>query len=68
MYEEMKALIKNETWDLVPKPKGINPITYKWVYKLKHKANGSIDHYKARLIAHEFFKKYGKNYEGTFSP
>jgi hypothetical protein len=35
MNDEMNALIKNQTWDLVPKPKEVKPITCKWVYKVK---------------------------------
>jgi hypothetical protein len=33
--DEINALIKNKTWDLVPKPKGVMPITCKWIYKMK---------------------------------
>jgi len=37
MNDEMNALIKNQTWDLVPKPKEVKPITCKWVYKINLK-------------------------------
>ena len=49
MHEEMAALDANETWDLVSLTKGKNVIGCKWVYKVKHNANGSISRYKARL-------------------
>lgn len=68
MKEEMSALHKNETWDLVPKPKGVKPISCKWVYKVKRKSDGSVDRYKARLVARGFSQKYGLDYEETFSP
>lgn len=68
MNEEMHALVKNETWDLVPKPKDVKPVSCKWVYKLKKKADGSIDRYKARLVARGFSQVYGEDYEETFSP
>lgn len=68
MDEEMKALMKNETWDLVPRTGSVCPITCKWVYKLKRKADGSIDRFKARLVAHGFSQKYGEDFEETFSP
>jgi hypothetical protein len=37
------------------------------VYKIKHKAYDTIDHYKARLVAKGFKQRYGIEYEDTFS-
>ena len=54
MDEEMAALDANETWDLVLLPKGKNVIGCKWVYKVKHNADGSISRYKARLVAKDY--------------
>jgi hypothetical protein len=65
--DDMNALIKNQTWDLVPKPKEVKPITCKWIYKIKSRANGSVDRYKARLVACGFSQKYGEDYDETFS-
>ncbi|KAI5335126.1 hypothetical protein L3X38_025259 [Prunus dulcis] len=50
MNVEMDALNKNKTWDLVPLPRGKKVVGCKWVFTLKHKADGSIDRYKARLF------------------
>jgi hypothetical protein len=38
------------------------------VYKIKRKVDGSLDHYKARLVAEDFKQQYGIDYEETFSP
>ncbi|KAK1413456.1 hypothetical protein QVD17_35229 [Tagetes erecta] len=68
MKEEFEALKRNETWALVPKPSDVKPVSCKWVYKLKHKPDGSVDRYKARLVARGFSQQYGIDYEDTFSP
>jgi hypothetical protein len=47
MDDEMNAIIRNQTWDLVPKPKEVKPITSKWVYKVKQKEVDNVDRYKA---------------------
>lgn len=60
--------MRNRTWHLVPCPKGCNIIGYKWVYKVKRKANGTIDRYKAQLVAKGYKQQYGIDYEDTFSP
>jgi hypothetical protein len=51
MNSEYQALIKNKTWHLVPPPARKNIIGCKWVFKIKQKADGSIDRYKGRLVA-----------------
>ena len=51
MHEEMKALQKKATWELVSLPKGMKTIGCRWVFTVKQKEDGSIDKYKARLVA-----------------
>ncbi|MCO5590783.1 hypothetical protein L7F22_044758 [Adiantum nelumboides] len=68
MNEEMDALYDNETWDLVPLPKGKKPIGCRWVYKIKHNSDGSVSRYKARLVAKGYAQMYGIDYEETFAP
>ena len=68
MNEEMVALHVNKTWDLVPLPKDKNIIGCKWIYKVKHNADGSVSRYKARLVAKGYAQTYGIDYEETFSP
>lgn len=56
MKQELVALDANRTWDIVKLPKGKKPISCRWVYKLKYKSDGSIDRYKARLVAKVLLK------------
>jgi hypothetical protein len=54
MSEEIVALERTDSWDLVPRHPSPIPITCKWVYKIKTRSNGSIERYKARLVARGF--------------
>ena len=67
MKEELDALHKTGTWDLVYLPSGKSAIGYKWVYKIKTQSDGTIDRYKARLVARGFTQEYGNDYEETFA-
>jgi hypothetical protein len=42
MDEEMEALDANVTWELVALLKNKKAIRCKWVYKIKHNADGSM--------------------------
>jgi hypothetical protein len=68
MDDEYGALMKNKTWHLVPPQPDKNLIDCKWVYKLKRKVGGSIDRYKARLVANGFKQHIGIDCDDTFSP
>lgn len=68
MNSEFQALQLNKTWSLVPWPPNQNVVSCKWVFKVKQKADGSLDKYKARLVARGFTQQYGIDYSETFSP
>ena len=67
MSEKLEAFRRTHTWDIVPMPHGANPVSCKWVYKIKTKADGSVERYKARLVARGFTQEYGIDYEETFA-
>jgi hypothetical protein len=68
MDEEMVALDAHSTWELVALPEDKKAIGCKWVYKVKHNADGSMSRYKARLVAKGYAQTYGIDYEETYSP
>lgn len=68
MEDEHSALIHNGTWTLVPWPPSQNVIGSRWLFKVKHKADGSVNKFKARLVAQGFTQRYGVDYFDTYSP
>ena len=68
MLHEFEALNRNKTWHLVSPPAGCKIIGSKWVFKLKLKPNGSIEHHKARLLAKGYHQSTDINYFEIFSP
>ncbi|GJR87104.1 ribonuclease H-like domain-containing protein [Tanacetum coccineum] len=65
---EIEALIRNNTWTLTDLPIGWKTIDNKWLYKIKYKASGHVDKYKARVVAKGFSQREGIDFDETFSP
>ncbi|WJZ88530.1 hypothetical protein VitviT2T_007819 [Vitis vinifera] len=67
MQEELKMINKNETWQLVERPKNHKVIGVKWVFKTKLNSDGSICKHKARLVVKGYAQHYGVDYQETFA-
>ena len=67
MLEEMRALEKNKTWELVDLPPSKEPVGCKCVFTIKHTPDGKVDRYKARLVAKGYTQTYGIDYDETFA-
>jgi hypothetical protein len=68
MIEEYKSIIKNVVWEIVPRSKSKDVVSSKWIFKIKHVVDGSIEKYKARFVTRGFSQKEGIDYEETFAP
>jgi hypothetical protein len=68
MNEEYRSLMKNDTWDLVPLPKGRKLVRCKCVYRTKYASDGSVERHKARLVSKGFSRVEGIDYNETLAP
>jgi hypothetical protein len=68
MTEKYQSIIKNDVREIVPRPKSKDVVSSKWLFKIKHATDGSIEKYKARFVARGFSQKEGIDYEETFTP
>ena len=57
MDGEYSSLMANDTWDLVPLPKGRKLVRCKWVYRTKYASDGIVERLKARLVQEEIYKR-----------
>jgi hypothetical protein len=68
MKDEIKALQNNETWTIEDLPPEKKALGCKWIYKIKHKSDGSIERFKARLVVLGNRQVEGIDYTETFAP
>ena len=67
MHEEYESIMKNDVWDVVPRPEDKVVVTSEWLYKIKHGSDGSVKKYKARFVAQGFSQKEGIDYDDIFA-
>ena len=68
MEEELIQIEKNDTQELVPRPKDKNVIGTKWVFKNKLDENGQVTRNKARIVCKGYAQIEGIDFEETFAP
>jgi hypothetical protein len=68
MMEKYLSIMKNDVWDIVLRPEGKSMVTSKWIYKMKHATDMSIEKHKVRFVAKGFSQVEGVDYEEMFAP
>jgi hypothetical protein len=66
--DEIESLERLGTWELTKYDEVQAPLHSKWVFKTKTNADGSVERYKARLVACGNEQEYGINFYETFAP
>ena len=54
MVEEYDSIVRNNAWEIVPRPVGKSVVDSKWIYKVKQAADGSVEKYKEIFVAQGF--------------
>ena len=68
MNDEIDQIEKDQTWELVPRTKGMNVIGTKWIFKNKFNEHGHVTRNKARLVCKGYAQVEGVEFEETFAP
>ena len=64
----MDSIMSNGTWEITDCPNGCKPVGYKWIFKKKMRPDGTIEKYKAKLVAKGYTQKEGEDFFETYSP
>jgi hypothetical protein len=67
MIEEYRSILKNDVWDIVPRPEGKSVMTSKWIYKINHETDGSVQKYKVIFVARGLSQVEGVYYDETYA-
>ena len=67
MHEELHQFVWNDVWELVPRPKGVNVIGTKWIFKNKSDEHGTVIRNKSRLVAQGYTQVEGVDFNETFA-
>ena len=68
MHEELHQFVRNDVWELVHRPKDINVIGTKWIFKNKSNEHGTVIRNKSRLVAQGYTQVEGINFDEIFAP
>ena len=67
MVEEYDSIMKNQVWEVVARLEGKKMVWSRWIYKVKHAVDESVEKYKAHFVAKVFSQKEVIGYEENFA-
>lgn len=67
LSQEYNALIYNQIWELMPKTSYMNIVACKWIFRIKWNPDGSIEWYKACLVAKRIHQHSSVDFQETFT-
>ena len=68
IHEELHQFVRNDVWELIPRPKGVNVIGTKWIFKNKSDEHDTVIRNKSRLVTQGYTQVEGINFDETFAP
>ena len=67
MHENLNQLVRNDVWELVPRPENVHIIDTKWIFKNKNDEDGEIIRNKSRLVAQGYTQMEGVDFNESFT-
>ena len=68
MHEKLNQFVRNDVWELIPRPKNVHVIGTKWIFKNKTYKDGEIIQNKSQLVAQGYTQMEGVNFDESFAP
>ena len=68
MHQELHQFVRNDVWELVPRPKDTHVIGTKWIFKNKTDEDGEVVRNKFRLVAQRYTQVEGIDFDESFTP
>ena len=68
MHQELHQFVRNDVWELVPRPKDTHVIGTKWIFKSKIDKDGEVVWNKSRLVAQGYTQVEGIDFDESFAP
>ena len=67
MHQELRQFVRNDVWELVPRPKDTHVIGTKWIFKNKTDEDGEVVQNKSRLVAQGYTQVEGVDFDNSFA-